>query len=78
MRCEVTHGYIRYTKGFFDPYVPIYEKAAFERGVVQGRKKEAFKIINRMISMGLSDTEILEVMDITPEELKEIRNGNTW
>ncbi len=31
-----------------------------------------------MIDPGLSDTEILEVMDITPEELKEIRNGNTW
>ncbi len=28
-------------KELFDPYVPIYKKAAFERGGVQGQNKEA-------------------------------------
>ena len=60
---------------YFNQYLAPYEKAAMAKGEEQGEKKEALKLLRRMIARGDTDAEILEVIDITPEEIEEIRKS---
>ena len=56
---------------YFKEFVVPYEQAA----MVQGEKKEALKLLRRMIARGDTDAEILEILDTTPEEIEEIRKS---
>ena len=68
-------------KRYFDQYVAPYEQAALaqgrEEGIVQGRdqgqEQRTMEIVHRMIKRGDSDAEIQEIIDISPEEITEIR-----
>ena len=68
---------------YFKEFVVPYEQAAVakgeeqgrEKGIVQGQKKEALKLLRRMIARGDTDAEILEILDTTPEEIEEIRKS---
>ena len=68
-------------KRYFDQYVAPYEQAALaqgrEEGIVQGREQgqeqRTMEIVHRMIKRGDTDAEIQEIIDISPEEITEIR-----
>ena len=71
-------------KELFDPYVPIYEKAAYEKGVKQGRaltkliynaqgmtqeqKQQAFEMADRMWKRGFSTVDVVIALNLSVEE----------
>ena len=61
---------------YFQRYVAAYEKAAYEEGWKEGfaqwLKEAALRIARRMIDLEATDEEILEVVDVTAEELAVI------
>ena len=78
---------------FFEQYVPMYEKAAFERGYKEGKalaktiiqakdmtqeqKKNVFETADRMTKQGFSTVDIVLVLHLSIEEYNNVLKSET-